>query len=285
MATARPNDPKGYIFDLDGTVYLDDALIPGAAEAIETLRSRGNRVVFLTNKPLDRRATYSQKLTRLGIPTRPDEIVTSAVVAASYMELAAPGATVYCIGEPPLLQKLHAAGVRLVADPRIGSVKVDFVLASFDRNFDYEKLDCALQAIRRGARFIATNGDATCPVDGGVVPDCGGIIAAIEAVTGKQVELVLGKPNPLIARTACRLLDLPPESCIIVGDRLETDILMGNETGMQTVLVLTGVTSRADADALLEMASAATATGELAPTSSRGVPDFVVESIAHLPKL
>src|SRR5690606_16754138 len=134
---------------------------------------------------------------------------------------------------------------------------------------DYDKLDCALQSIRKGARFIATNADRTCPVEGGVIPDCGGIIAAIERVTGKSVELVVGKPHPLTARTALRKLGLPAERCLMVGDRLETDILMGNETGMKTALVLAGVSRREDVPPL---------PADGAQTGRPiGVPDFIIE--------
>lgn len=283
LTSRQHGDATGYIFDLDGTIYLGDRLIPGAAEAIATLRSRGDRVVFLTNKPLDSRATYAQKLTHLGIPTDVTDVINSSVVMADYLHRELPGARVYCIGEPPLLQKLHDAGMTLVADPRIDGADVDFVVASFDRSFDYEKLDCALQAILKGARLVATNADRTCPVDGGVIPDCGGIIAAIEAVSGQQVEVVVGKPNPMIARTALRLLDLPAERCVMVGDRLETDILMGNETGMTTVLVLTGVSTRADADAALATRADTETEGESSTTYSGGVPDFVVDSIVNVP--
>lgn len=277
---------QGYIFDLDGTVYLGDRLIPGADTAIAALRARGDKVVFLTNKPLDTRSTYATKLTRLGIPTEVDDIISSSVVMADYLQREAPGARVYCIGEPPLLQKLHDAGVTLVSDPRVVGAEVDFVVASFDRNFDYEKLDCALQALLKGARFIATNADRTCPVDGGVVPDCGGIIAAIEAVSGKQLELVVGKPSKLTATAALRILGLPAERCTMIGDRLETDILMGNKAGMQTALVLTGVATREQAEAARTRAEGdpVSATTSPAPSPS-GVPDFVLDSIAMLPEL
>lgn len=184
-----------------------------------------------------------------------------------YLRRETPKARVYCIGEPPLLQKLHAAGLQLVADPRVEGEKVDVVVASFDRTFDYEKLDCALQAIRKGARFVATNADVTCPVDGGVIPDCGGIIAAIEAVSGKSVDIVVGKPNVLTAQAALNKLGLSPERCTMIGDRLETDILMGNKAGMQTILVLTGVSNRVDA----ERAEAA-----------GGKPDYILDSVAQL---
>lgn len=267
----------GYVFDLDGTVYLGNELIPGADEAIGELRRRGARVVFLTNKPLESRRAYAAKLTRLGIPATEEEVINSSAVMADYLRREAPGARIYCIGEPPLLQELHEAGMVLVADPRVPGCEVDFVVAAFDRTFDYDKLDCALQAIRKGARFIATNADRTCPVEGGVIPDCGGIIAAIEGVTGKAVELVVGKPHALTAQTALGKLGLPAERCLMVGDRLETDILMGNEAGMRTALVLTGVSRREDVPP-----SPADGAQRGRPI---GIPDFIIESIRDVPGL
>lgn len=262
---------QGYIFDLDGTVYLGERLIPGAADAIAELRARGAGVLFLTNKPLYSRADYARKLTGLGIPAGPDDVVNSSAVMADFLRREAPGARVYCIGEPSLLQELADAGMQLVADPRLAGAEVDFVVAAFDRTFDYDKLDCALQAIKKGARFVATNADRTCPVDGGEIPDCAGIIAAIEAVSGQAVEVVVGKPHPLTVQAALNKLGLPAERCLMVGDRLETDIAMGNKAGMKTALVLTGVSTRADV--------------EKAAAAGIAWPDFVIGSVAEVPGL
>lgn len=272
----RTNPPRfpGYVFDLDGTIYLGDSLIPGADETIAALRAGGSRVVFLTNKPLETRADYAEKLTRLGIPAKESDVINSSVVMADYLTRTAPGARVYCIGEPPLLQKLHDAGIQLIADPRVRGAEVDFVVASFDRSFDYEKLDCALQALRKGARLVATNGDRTCPVDGGVIPDCGGIIAAIEAVSGRQVDEIVGKPNKMTAAAALGALGLPAGDCLMVGDRIETDILMGNRAGMKTALVLTGVSRREDV---------APDVSESEPDlPDRGRPDWMLDSVVQL---
>jgi len=274
-----PRGFDGYVFDLDGTVYLGDRLIPGAAEAIAELRQRGARTVFLTNKPLESRKAYAAKLTRLGIPAEEKDVINSSAVMADYLRRTAPGARIYCIGEPPLLQELREAGMELIADPRVPGCEVDFVVAAFDRWFDYEKLDCALQAILKGARFIATNGDRTCPVEGGVIPDCGGIIGAIEGVTGKKVELVVGKPHELTVQTAIRRLGVPADRCLMVGDRLETDIVMGNRAGMKTALVLTGVTRRED------VPRPGTRPADADPGRPLGVPDFVVDSIRDVPAL
>ena len=235
------------VLDLDGTVYLGDALLPGARRTVETVRAAGARVVFLSNKPLETRADYAAKLTRLGVPTSPDEVINSSWVLTRWLEREAPGAALFVIGEPPLLAELHIAGFRLTERPS----EIEFVVASFDRTFDYPKLQIAFDAIRAGARFIATNADRYCPTPpspggeakGGGLPDAAAIIGAIEGCTGKQVEVVVGKPSVITVRAILDHLQLPASECIIVGDRLETDIRMGRDAGMATALVLTGVTT------------------------------------------
>ena len=240
----------GYVFDLDGTVYLGDALLPGAKRTVETLRAAGSRVVFLSNKPLQTRADYAAKLTRLSIPTSPDEVINSSWVLARWLQDEAPGAALFVIGEPPLLAELRAAGFHL-AQPSTGSsdrwpAEIEFVVASFDRTFDYRKLQIGFDAIRAGARFIATNADRYCPTPEGGLPDAAAVIGALEGCTGKRVEVVVGKPSPITARAILNHLQLPASECIIIGDRLETDIRMGQEAGMATGVVLTGVTTPVD---------------------------------------
>ena len=229
----------GYVLDLDGTVYLGEALLPGARRTIEALRAHGSRVVFLSNKPLQTRANYAAKLTRLGISTSLDEVINSSWVLTRWLEREAPGAALFVIGEPPLLAELRAAGFRLTEHPG----EIEFVVASFDRAFNYRKLQIAFDAVRAGARLVATNADRYCPTPGGGLPDAAAVIGAIEGCTGQQVEVVVGKPSPITARAILDRLRLPPPECIIVGDRLETDIRMGRETGMATAVVLTGVTT------------------------------------------
>ncbi|MBN1977425.1 MAG: HAD-IIA family hydrolase [Anaerolineae bacterium] len=230
---------SGYVFDLDGTVYLGDALLPGAKHAVETLRALGSRVVFLSNKPLETRADYAAKLTRLGIPTSPDEVINSSWVMARWLAREAPGAALFVIGEQPLLDELREAGFRLTEEPE----EIAFVVASFDRTFEYHKLQVAFDAIRAGARFVATNADRYCPIPGGGLPDAAAAIGAIEGCTGVKVEVVVGKPSPITVRAILERLQLPASDCIIIGDRLETDVFMGLEAGMATAVVLTGVTT------------------------------------------
>jgi NagD protein len=223
-------------------VYLGESLLPGAAVTIAALRAAGRKVAFLSNKPLFTRADYAGKLTRLGIPTGPDEVVNSSIVLARHLAKLDPGAPVFVIGEPPLIGELRAHGFEVRTDPA-----VRWVVIAFDRTFDYAKLDTALQAVRRhGARLIATNPDRTCPVEGGEIPDCAGMIAAVEAVTSQRVEAIVGKPSPIILEVALETLGVGPGECVIVGDRIETDITMGRSLGLATVLVLSGVTHADD---------------------------------------
>lgn len=257
---------KGFIFDLDGTVYLSDRLIPGADTVIRRLRETGRKVVFLSNKPLQTREDYALKLTRLGIPTEPDEVINSTFVMVHYLKKNAPEAKLFVVGEIPFIEELKRAGFTITEEPS----EIDYVIAAFDRTFDYKKLNISYQAIKLGAHFIATNPDRTCPVEGGEIPDCAGMIAAIEAVTEKKVEVIVGKPSPIMVQTVLDVMGLKPEDCILIGDRLETDIKMGKESGIATGIVLTGVTN----EETLEKHK-----------HSPLQPDFVFESIADVENL
>lgn len=255
-------DYAGYIFDLDGTIYLSERLIPGAREVIEKLRALSKKFVFLSNKPLQTREEYAAKLTRLGIATRSEEVINSSRVMARWLAEKAPGAVIFIIGEDSLIAEMRREGFRVSEK----SEEIQYVIASFDRTFDYRKLNIAYQAIKAGARFVATNPDRTCPVEGGEIPDCAAMIGAVEGATGKKVETVVGKPSDIMVQVAVKTLGLRPADCILIGDRLETDILMGKKAGMATALVLTGVTKR---DALKQ---------------SSLQPDYLWDSVADLLK-
>ena len=171
------NDIDGYLFDLDGTVYLGEALIPGAAAVTANLRQRGKQVLFVSNKPLEPRTAYSQKLTRLGIPATPDDVITSGYVLSHYLAQTAPDLRLYVIGEANLIAELRQSGLTVVDELHeqdeksvIEPAGIDAIVVSFDRTLDYRKLNTAYQALLHGARFYATNGDTTCPVPGGAIP-------------------------------------------------------------------------------------------------------------------
>ncbi|WP_415853663.1 HAD-IIA family hydrolase [Sinomonas sp. G460-2] len=229
----------GYLFDLDGTIYLGDRLLPGAHELVTTLRRFGRETLFLSNNPTRDPQMYADKLTRLGLPTPSDRIVNPVVTMVTWLLREAPGAAVFVIGEDPLVRAIRAAGIRTTEDPR----QIDIVIASYDRGFDYRKLQIAFDALwqHRRARLVATNPDAYCPMpEGRGEPDAAAVIAAIEASTGVRCEANLGKPSPVMLHTALEVLGLPGPECLMVGDRLHTDIAMAADAGIDSALVLTG---------------------------------------------
>jgi NagD protein len=223
----------GYVFDLDGTVYLGDSLLPHAAETIRELRLRGSRVVYVTNKPLQTADDYARKLTRLGLPTRRSEVVTSVDSLVDYLGREHPQAAVLAVAERSTTDELRRAGVTVTTEP----LEAQVVVVSFDRTFDYEKLNAAFQAVRYGgAVIVATNPDPYCPTPEGGIPDCAAMLAAIEACSGASIHM---------ARALVGRLGMPAQDVAVIGDRLLTDMAMARSLGMTGVLVLTGAT-RAD---------------------------------------
>jgi HAD superfamily hydrolase (TIGR01450 family) len=235
----------GYIFDLDGTVYLGAALLPNAQSTITALRAAGKRTIFLSNNPTHTCVEYADKLTQLGLPTPPEDVINSSVVMVDFLKRVLPQACLFVIGEAPLHNELLKAGFTFSNDPH----QIEVVIASFDRTFNYTKLQIAFDAIRAGARFFATNGDRFCPVPGGGQPDAAAIIAAIEACTNIRVEAIVGKPSLHMTNAVLSLIQLPPDRCLLIGDRLETDVQLGLKAGMASALTLTGATTLEDVEA------------------------------------
>ncbi len=265
---------NGFIFDLDGTVYLGEAALPGAVESITQLRRQGKRVLFVSNKPLEPRESYARKLTKLGIPATAGDVITSAFVLGYHLARTEPHLRLYVIGEENLLNELRGHGLQIVPEftdqdskEVIRPMGVDAVVVAFDRTLTYRKLNTAYQALRNGARFFATNADKACPMPGGAIPDAGGTIAALEHMTGRKLELLAGKPSNLITEVALQKLNLPADQVMMVGDRLETDIFMGQQAGMHTAVTLTGASKRED---IAKMISP---------------PDYIVENIGELPRI
>jgi HAD superfamily hydrolase (TIGR01450 family) len=230
---------RAYLFDLDGTIYLGDQLLPGARRLVEELRRRDLAVRFLSNNPTRGPDQYAAKLAGLGLATPVEEIVNTVVTMTRWLLDNAPGAVVYPISEPPLIRALETAGIPMSSDP----AEIDVVVASYDRSFTYEKLQIAFDAIwyHRRARLVATNPDRFCPFPGGRgEPDCAAITAAIEACTGARCEAVTGKPDPAMLHAALAGLEVETGECVMVGDRLSTDIRMARDSGLTAALVLTG---------------------------------------------
>ena len=234
----------GYLFDLDGTVYLGSDPLPGAAASIAALRSAGSRVAFLSNNPLERSAAYAARLRAMDVPVDDDDVVSSIDALIGYLR-DRPAVRILAIAEALVQDELRGAGYELTDEPR----RADAVVVSWDRTFTYDKLQRAFDAIRNGARLIATNADPYCPTPEGGMPDCGALLAAIEVSTGVTAEAVVGKPSAHIARVALERLGLPPHDVVMVGDRLLTDVALARTAGMVGALVLTGATSLADAAA------------------------------------
>lgn len=231
---------KGFIFDLDGTIYVGDNIIDGVADAIKELKARGDKVVFLTNKSIAKRTDYVEKLNSLGIDVELNEVINSNYITAHYLKANMSAEdTAYVIGEQPLFDELAEEEIRLAEVPSEAS----YVVLGWDRQFTYDKLNHAFQAWKNGAKIIATNPDRTCPVEGGEIPDCGALIGAIEGATGEPVTMITGKPSQMMAEyVLSEVLEMDAVDCFMVGDRLETDIKMANDAGIQSVLVMTGIT-------------------------------------------
>ena len=235
------------VLDLDGTVYLGDGVLPGAAEAVAALREAGKRVVFCSNNPTKTPDDYATKLTGLGIPTDTVDVFTSLKATVLWVTSEMPGAAVFPIGEQPLHDALIAADVEICDDP----ARIDLVISSYDRTFEYRKLQIAFDALwfHRRARLVATNPDRFCPFPGGRgEPDAASITAAVEACTGATCEAVFGKPEHGLLDMIADATGLDPATTVMVGDRLSTDVRFAHNTGMIGALVLTGETDAAMLD-------------------------------------
>jgi arabinose operon protein AraL len=271
--TARPSgEPAlpgrlydGYVFDLDGTIYLGDELLPGVRRLIRKLRELGKRVVFLTNNATRDPEMYAEKLGRLGLETSSSEVVNTVVTMTEWLLKNHPDATVFPISEEPLKESLRKAGIRMSEDPE----EIDIVIASYDRTFEYRKLQIAFDAIwfYKRAMLVTTNPDRYCPYPGGRgEPDAAAIVAAIEACTGTECSVNVGKPDPIMLETVMGLIGLDKEECVMTGDRLYTEIRMAKNAGMPSAVVLTGETTAED----------------LAGEPEENLPDYTLQRIDQL---
>ncbi len=236
---------EGYLFDLDGTIYLGDELLPGAERLILKLRELERRVVFLSNNPTKNSEMYAQKLTELGLKTPTEEIVNTVVTMTQWLLQNHSEATVFPISEEPLKNSLFEAGIRMSEDPE----EIDIVIASYDRGFDYRKLQIAFDAIwfHKRARLVTTNPDRYCPFPGGRgEPDAAAIVGAIEGCTGAKCAVNVGKPDSIMLKAIMDLVGLEAKDCVMTGDRLYTEIRMALDAGMPSAVVLTGETTTED---------------------------------------
>lgn len=230
---------KNYLIDMDGVLVSGQTLISGAEQFIERLKAKGAKFLVLTNNPLYTPKDLAHNLQRLGLDVPAELIFTSAMATASFLEKQRPNGTAFVIGESGLTSALHSAGYIITEhDP-------DYVVLGETHAYSLESLTKGIRLILNGARFVATNPDPSGPSADGIVPACGAVAALIEKVTG-IAPFFVGKPNPLMVRTALNYLGVHSEETVIVGDRMDTDIIGGVQNGMESILVLTGVTKPED---------------------------------------
>jgi NagD protein len=228
---------KNYITDMDGVLARGASLIPGAAEFIRKLREHGVEYLVLTNNPLYTPRDLAHRLNSNGLEIPAERLFTSAMATARFLHSQRPNGTAYVIGESGLTEAIHDVGY-VITD-----IAPEYVVLGETHTYNIMQITKAIRLIADGARFIATNPDASGPSERGIVPACGAMAALIEKASGRAPFFV-GKPNPLMMRTALNYLGVHSEDTIMVGDRMDTDIVAGVESGMETILVLSGVTSQ-----------------------------------------
>ena len=235
------DDIKNYLMDMDGVILRGTTLIPGAAEFVEHLRAQDLPFLILTNNSLYTPRDLQVRLSYMGLHVQPEAIFTSALATAQFLHDQRPGGRAYAIGESGLTTALHDIGYVLTDQ------EPEYVVLGETTAYSFERITRAIRFVTAGARFIATNPDAMGPGEGGIVPATGSVAALISAATGVKPYFV-GKPNPLMMRTALRTLNAHSENSVMIGDRLDTDIIAGTESGLRTILVLTGVTTREEVE-------------------------------------
>ncbi len=228
---------KGFICDMDGVLYHGNRLLPGALEFIRWLQEKQKKYLFLTNNSGMTPRELQQKLERLGVNVPEKHFYTSALATAEFLRMQAPDCSAFVIGEAGLLNALYDVGITM------NDVNPDYVVVGEGRNYSLESLTKAVNLVLAGAKLIGANSDVSGNIEDGIAPACRALIAPVEMATGKKAYFC-GKPNPLMFRTGLRLLDCHSEDAVIIGDRMDTDIIAGTESGVDTVLVLTGVTDR-----------------------------------------
>jgi NagD protein len=233
--------PKSYLIDMDGVIVRGNELIPGADAFLDRLHQRQIKFLILTNNPMYTPVDLQHRLQRIGVNLTTDHIYTSALATAQFLKWQKPNGTAFVLGESGLTEALHDAGY-VITDHR-----PDYMVLGETTSYSYSRITQAMRLVQEGARFIATNPDASGPSEDGLVPACGAIAALIQAATGIQPYFI-GKPNSLMMRAALRYLNEHSENTIMVGDRMDTDVRVGLESGLETVLVLTGVSQPADVE-------------------------------------
>ncbi|MDR0520141.1 MAG: HAD-IIA family hydrolase [Clostridiales Family XIII bacterium] len=236
---AAIKEKKGFMCDMDGVIYHGEILLPGVREFVEWLEREGKSFLFLTNSSERSPLELRQRLQRMGLDVPEEHFYTSALATAKFVSRQSPGCTAYIVGASGLHNALYDVGISH------NDVDPDYVIIGETRSYNYDTIVRATTHVFNGARLIATNPDTTGPSEDGIVPSCKAFVAPIEVAT-KRGAYYVGKPNPLMMRTGLRLLGVHSEEAVMVGDRMDTDIIAGIETGIDTVLVMTGVTREKD---------------------------------------
>lgn len=231
-------EKKGFICDMDGVIYHGNNLLDGVIPFVDWLLKEDKHFLFLTNSSERTPKELSQKLKRLGLDVPEKHFYTSGQATASFLATQCPGCSAYVIGEAGLLNALYDQGIYM------NDVNPDYVVVGETRAYSFEKIEKAIELVNAGAKLIGTNPDITGPTEHGIMPATGALIAPIEIATGKKAYFV-GKPNPLMLRHAMKLIDCHSYETVMIGDRMDTDIIAGVETAVETVLVLSGVTTEA----------------------------------------
>lgn len=229
-------DKKGFICDMDGVIYHGNSLLPGVKVFVSWLQKENKKFLFLTNSSERSPKELQQKLLRLGLDVDEKHFYTSALATAAFIKNQNPSATAYVIGEAGLINALYEAGITM------NDVNPDYVIVGETRNYNYQSIEKAVGLVFNGAKLIGTNSDLTGPSEKGIIPACRALMAPIEQTTG-SIAYYLGKPNPLMMKTGLKILDVDISDAVIVGDRMDTDIISGIESEIETALVLSGVTT------------------------------------------
>jgi NagD protein len=235
------NEKKNYLIDMDGVLVRGREMIPGANSFLGRLKERSLEFLILTNNPQYTQKDLSYRLGSVGLNVEPRRIFTSAMATASFLKSQKGSGKIFVIGESGLTGPLHDAGF-IITD-----IEPSYVVLGETSAYNIHDITTAIRLIQRGARFIATNPDASGPGDGGIVPACGAMAALIEKATGVTA-FFIGKPNPLMMRMALNYLGVHSENTVMIGDRMDTDMVAGVESGMDTILVLSGVTGLEDVE-------------------------------------
>ena len=232
---------SGFICDMDGVIYHGNKILDGVADFVNWMIDNNKKFVFLTNSPEKTPHELSMKLERMGLKVSADHFYTSALATAAFLKSQNPECTAYVIGEAALTKALYDQEIYM------NDVNPDYVVVGETRTYNFEKIEKAIELVNKGAKLIGANPDITGPTEKGIMPATGSLIAPIEIATGKKAYFV-GKPNPLMLRHGLKKLDCHSEEIAFIGDRMDTDIIAGIESNVDTVLVLTGVTSMEDID-------------------------------------